>query len=61
MVAVISGVAAFSVLAFDLGAHGQFRQVAQEPLGFIAIAAIISLLLYCGGVIMHSLLTPGRI
>jgi voltage-gated potassium channel len=61
IVTVISGVAAFALLVFDLTAHEQFRAMVRQPLGFLVTAAAIGLLLYCGGVIMHSLLTAKRV
>jgi hypothetical protein len=61
IVILISGVAAFVVLVFDLTAHEQFRAMVRQPLGFLMTAAVIGLLLYCGGVIMHSLLTAERV
>lgn len=61
IVTVIAGGAAFAFLAFDLTAHEQFRAMVKQPLGFVVTIAAIGLLVYCGGVIMHSLLTAERI
>jgi len=61
IVTVIAGGAALALLAFDLVAHEQFRAMIRQPLGFAVTFAAIGLLVYCGGVIMHSLLTAERI
>jgi len=61
VVAVILGLAAFGLLLFDLFAQQQLQAFMRRPVGLPVSAAVLFLFLYCGGVILHSLLTSERV
>ena len=61
IVTVILGLGALLFLAFDIYVHEQFHLVVGRPLGFVIGIAILALLIYCGGVIFHSLVTVERV
>jgi hypothetical protein len=48
-------------LVVDIVAHDQLRSLLREPLVFFVAAAVLALLLYCAGVILHSILAADRI
>jgi voltage-gated potassium channel len=58
---VIFGAAAFGVLIFDFMAHNQISSIIRQPVGLLVAVAILFILLYCGGVVLHSLLTAKRV
>lgn len=58
---IIFGLLAVGVLIFDVGAHQELRNFIRRPKGFILGIAILIPLLYCAGVILHSLLTVERV
>jgi len=60
-VAVILGLAAFGLLLIDLFAQQQLHELMRRPVGLPVSAAVLFLFLYCGGVILHSLLTSERV
>jgi len=61
VVAVILGLAAFGLLLIDLFAQQQLHELMRRPVGLPVSAAVLFLFLYCGGVILHSLLTSERV
>jgi voltage-gated potassium channel len=52
---------ALAVLAADIFAHEAFRESVHKPLGLLAVASTIAMLVYSAGLILHSLLTAERI
>jgi len=61
IVTIILGFAAFGILSFDLLAHEQFLKFFSRPLGFPAAVAVLFVLIYCGAVILRSLLATERV
>jgi len=61
IVTVILGLAAFGLLLFDLFAHEQLQSFLRRPVGLPVAAVVLFILLYCAGVILHSLLSAERI
>jgi voltage-gated potassium channel len=61
IVTIIAGIGTLLFLSFDIFVHEQFHAIFGRPLGLVIGIAILGLLLYCGGVILHSLLTVERV
>jgi hypothetical protein len=61
IVTVLLGLAAFGLLLFDLFAHEQLQAFMRTPVGLPVAAVVLFIFLYCGGVILHSLLTAERV
>jgi voltage-gated potassium channel len=61
IVTVIASLAVFGLLMYDLLAGEEFRALISRPLGFPVAAALLVLFIYCGGVILHSLLKAERV
>ncbi len=60
----VTSVSGFFVIAFlivDIVAHQQMRSLLRQPLVFFVAASVLGLLIYCSGVILHSLLTADRV
>jgi len=58
---ILFGLLAAGVLFFDIWAHQEFRNFFRTSKGFVVGIAILMLLVYCGVVILHSLLTVERV
>ena len=61
VVTSIAGLFTLAFLVVDIVAHDQLRSLLREPLVFFVAAAVLALLLYCAGVILHSILAADRI
>jgi voltage-gated potassium channel Kch len=61
IVTVFAGIGALGLLAVDLVAHEELLLFMHAPAGFFIGVAVLALFIYCGGTILHSLVTAERV
>lgn len=61
IITVISGIGTLVFLSLEIVVHDQFHVYFGWQLGLVVGISVLALLLYCGGVILHSLLTVERV